>query len=204
MLHQQHRGGTSYTHIAHYEPVLTSTSKEGASLGTRPLHGKEILVKLAYIKILNTAEFRWDESDWLIAIVSTFPTVLCCCFFFSPQMHLRKQHGELEWHRDWDMTFARPGYFAANPNAIYTYHHMGRPPDPQTSWAQAMTCFSNLQSLSKSWTTNGLFGAFGRPLGIIAALENQYLWHSATFPVVGSVLCLQHLLYRGVLLCSTW
>lgn len=82
MLHQQHRGGTSYTHIAHYEPVLTSTSKEGASLGTRPLHGKEILVKLAYIKILNTAEFRWDESDWLIAIVSTFPTVLCCCFFF--------------------------------------------------------------------------------------------------------------------------
>jgi len=144
MLCQQCRGGTSYTHIAHYEPpVLTSTSKEGASLGTRPLHGEEILVKLAYIKNFEHCGISVGWI-WLVDCYCKYISNRFLLFFFSPQMHLRKQHGELEWYRDWDMTFARPGYFAVNPNAIYTYHHMGRPPDPQTSWAQAMTCFSNL------------------------------------------------------------
>ena len=182
-----HTYSTLWTQLAKKGLVSVPDLARGGDSGEAGVH-----------KILNTVEFRWDESDWLIAIVSTFPTV------FLPRTHLCKQHGELECHRDWDMTFARPGYLAANPNTIYTYHHMGRPPDPQTSWAQAMTWFSSLQSLSKSWTANGLFGAFGRPPGIIAALGDRYLWHSATFPVVGSVLCLQHLLHRGVLLCSTW
>ena len=41
----------------------------GTSLSTRPLHSEEEGQVFTYMYInLNSMEFRWDESDWLITV----------------------------------------------------------------------------------------------------------------------------------------
>lgn len=59
-----HTYSTLWTQLAKKGLVSVPDLARGGDSGEAGVH-----------KILNTVEFRWDESDWLIAIVSTFPTV---------------------------------------------------------------------------------------------------------------------------------